>query len=519
MRIPISILMDKLVQYKPESYIADKNISFSVVNVFPSRARTLSKDHLYVGKLSEVFNADWRGEEICCIAIRDRLKDEDETPERLKNIMVLNFNCDPMDIFADIQRCFFKIIEWNERMKDYIISNRSMQDVLALSEDVIGNYITISDSALGLMAHTSGLTVNCPVTNALVKNGYHNEETLALFNKYRLPEIWAKSSDIYVNSSRNFSPYPNVCKVIRYNNNYFAHAIMVCNNSEPSDGLIALFRMLLDHLMICFERQWSNGGGAIHAYDNLIATLTEKEMPPDILKERAANCGLPVSADFRFLKICPQSSSSVILQRMSRDITSNNPDLKATVLKDSLVILMINKGDGFDDLCFAIEQQLERCDAYCGISNPFNNLNDVNFANIQADIALKYGSKKILLPFSANTNLLSRRIHFFETYYPYHLMCGTAEAKRLSHATNAHMALKKLEDYDNKHGSNNVELLYVYLSNDRKATETAAVMHMHRNNVIYRVNRICDIINMDLEDNDIRFRLLLAYEVYSPKSI
>jgi len=83
----------------------------------------------------------------------------------------------------------------------------------------------------------------------------------------------------------------------------------------------------------------------------------------------------------------------------------------------------------------------------------------------------------------------------------------------ISTSTGAYKALEKLIDYDKQHGSNNVELLYNYLSNDRKATETAALMHMHRNNVIYRVGRICEIIGMDLDDSRSRFSLLLAYEL------
>lgn len=519
MKIPLSIVMDRLAPFKPESHITDKKPSFSVVNIFPSRARALSSSHLYVGRLSEIFDADWRGEDIYCVAVRDRFRDEEESPERMKNIIVLNSNCDPLDVFTAIQRCFFQIIEWNEQMKDYIITNHSLQDILRLSEDVIGNYITISDSALGLMAYTAGLSVDCPVTNALIENGYHNEESMALFKKHRLPEDWAKRREIYINDSRTISPYPNICKVVRYNNCYFAHVIMVCNVHEPSDGLVDLFQMMLDHLMVCFERQWNDEGSTIHVYDNLISTLVEEELPEDILEERAANCGLPMNANFLLLKISPQSNTSVIMQRMGQDIMSHLPEAKVTVIKDTLVALIVNRKNGWTPETEAIlEQQMERYSAQCGISNPFTSLTELNFANKQADIALKYGVKQITLPFSGNAKLSSPRLHSYEAHYPYYLMCGTPEFARLAEATNASVALRKLEEYDRKHGSNNLELLYVYLNNDRKATETAAIMHMHRNNVIYRVNRICDIIDIDLSDSSVRFRLLLAYELFTPRT-
>ena len=67
------------------------------------------------------------------------------------------------------------------------------------------------------------------------------------------------------------------------------------------------------------------------------------------------------------------------------------------------------------------------------------------------------------------------------------------------------------------HFTNNLELLFVYLTNERRASDTAQIMHMHRNNVIYRIGKISDMINMDLNESGVRFRLLMAYEIYTPR--
>lgn len=519
MNIPLSIVMDELAAYKPESYVRECSVAFPVVNIFPSRPHTLHSDHLYIGKLSDIFSADWRSPEIHCIAVRDRIHDEDETPDRMENIVVLNSNCDPLDVFTAIQSCFFRIIEWNERMKDYIIQNRSMQDILLLSEAVIGNYITVSDSSLGLMAYTSGLSVDCPVTNALVANGYHNDETLALFKKHRLPEIWATKGGIYLNDSRTISPYPNLCKVVRYDNSYFAHVIMICNNRAPSDGLTALFAMLLDHLMVCFERQWHDEGSTMHVYDSLISSLIEDELSPDIIAERATHSGLLMYGDFHFLKISPDNKTSVMLRRMGQDILWHMPESKVTIHKSCLLVLVVHHsepGEWLDSSEHMLDQLMERYGAQCGISTHFHSLTDLRFAHEQADIALKFGPYQSLRPFSGRARLRSPRLHAYEDHYPCYLMCGTMESARLARSTRASAALMTLYNYDLQHGTNNLELLFAYLNNDRKATETASYMHMHRNNVIYRINRICEMASLDLDDPNVRFRLLLAYEIFSP---
>lgn len=78
-------------------------------------------------------------------------------------------------------------------------------------------------------------------------------------------------------------------------------------------------------------------------------------------------------------------------------------------------------------------------------------------------------------------------------------------------ATQAYAALKKLYDYDSQHGTTNLQLLWTYLCNERKATETGAELHMHRNNVIYRIDRIEQIIKLDLNDANTRLSLMLSY--------
>jgi len=512
MEVSLNIVLDELKNMNIENHAERGDVRFAAVNMFSARPRELHDGIIYVGMLSHVLSSELRSSSHYCIAVRDRVVDELESPERMCNIVVINSNVDPMDVFETVQFLFGRLYRWDSMMKDYIIHNRGMEELLRLSENVIGNYITISDSAMGLMAHTAGLKVDCPVTNALVENGYHNEESVALFRRYHLPEAWINKGEIYINDSRTISPYPNMCKVVRYNNCYFAHVIMICSYRSPSPGLVDLFQMLLDNLMVCFERQWNNEGKPVHVYDSLIASLIEDSLPGDILEERAAHCSLPMKANFRLAKISCNSGGPVLLQRMAQDISGYITGARVTVFRDSIVVLIVNRHSNegsFEESLGLMSEHMERYEAGCGLSNPFGSLHELHLAGIQADVALRYG------PDSVKPGREQRRtgIFHFEDCYPGCIMCANEETMSISTSTGAYKALEKLIDYDKQHGSNNVELLYNYLSNDRKATETAALMHMHRNNVIYRVGRICEIIGMDLDDSRSRFSLLLAYEL------
>lgn len=58
-----------------------------------------------------------------------------------------------------------------------------------------------------------------------------------------------------------------------------------------------------------------------------------------------------------------------------------------------------------------------------------------------------------------------------------------------------------------------LKLLYCYLFNERKATPTATQLHMHRNNVLYRIRSIEKRYGLDLDQFEARQRLLNCYRI------
>ena len=69
--------------------------------------------------------------------------------------------------------------------------------------------------------------------------------------------------------------------------------------------------------------------------------------------------------------------------------------------------------------------------------------------------------------------------------------------------------LGRLAEYDSRHGG---ELMRTLASRLERGTlaETAEALHVHRNTLLYRMQRIREIANIDLEDGDVRLTLYLA---------
>lgn len=74
-------------------------------------------------------------------------------------------------------------------------------------------------------------------------------------------------------------------------------------------------------------------------------------------------------------------------------------------------------------------------------------------------------------------------------------------------------ALGTLEAYDAQHGSNLIQTLEAYFAANCSPKEAANLLQVHRNTVLYRLDRIADITGVSLDDPNVRLRLHLALHI------
>ncbi len=75
----------------------------------------------------------------------------------------------------------------------------------------------------------------------------------------------------------------------------------------------------------------------------------------------------------------------------------------------------------------------------------------------------------------------------------------------------------KIRDYDISNKTKYLELLYLYLKNGKSLQKTCADLFVHRNTVLYRLNRLRDEFNLDLTDANklILYSLMSGILLYS----
>ena len=83
----------------------------------------------------------------------------------LSGLVIINENMDLAEhVFRAAGDLCPHINEWYQSMQDAVIRQKSLQEIITLSEGIIGNFISISDSALTLVAYTKNITTDDPTS-------------------------------------------------------------------------------------------------------------------------------------------------------------------------------------------------------------------------------------------------------------------------------------------------------------------------------------------------------------------
>ncbi|NLY39330.1 MAG: hypothetical protein GX044_08540 [Firmicutes bacterium] len=166
------------------------------------------------------------------------------------------------------------------------------------------------------------------------------------------------------------------------------------------------------------------------------------------------------------------------------------------------IVLIINTGKLTEinqDCLSRLELFLAKSKLTAGISACCNDILEIRDYYLQASVTLELGAI-----FQQTASLLK-----YDNYVLYHLIHNAAQTMDLYKL--CHPAVIRLLNYDQENGSNYYQTLRVYMNNDKNLVESAKALFIHRNTLVYRINKIMEIINLDLNNENIKSHLLISF--------
>ncbi len=420
-----------------------------------------------------------------------------------------------------INRHLVALREWDATLANLVLSGGSAQQLIDASEPVIGHYLALTDALFTLVAATKNHPPIDDMSRTLIETGSYPSPMIPRVERLAEEQRWHAQNRSRLDQGGNgINPLPNMTRIYRLERNYAAHLVMVSPQAiKPQEQF--LFDVLADRIGACLEQAWKTGtvykdrGAAF--LTALLNGSFENTADLDDLKDRAKRFDLPLEGVFEIGVISGAEERGGVTH-FAHQIKSALKGCQATVIGQRIYVLLVSSGRGsgkiaaMEDTLFAMVSHLH---AEMGLSSRFEQLSSCRMAHMEADVALQSGAKNKskYLPLAGKDPYLGC-VFRFNRYFPCYLVDPYADtAEFLAEYAKAPNLVNRLRKADAENGTDDFGLLKIYLYFDCSIKKTAELLGMHRNTVVYRLNKIRNDFYIDLDDCDTRLFLHYLFGV------
>ena len=508
MEISLALILDEL-GYNFEKHISEGiNPKFTTAELLVPGQDNFTSEKLLICELSEALSAVNRGGTYF-LCVRDGAQDAYGADERsLTGITIIIANIGLRELFNRVHRVFVKIAQWIMDMERSTAKHSGLQELLDLSEKVSGNFITIQDSTFKLVAYTKNIEPPGAVMALLVRYGFQPPETMELFKRNRRLEEYKTITDVVVSRDRITSDYDVVKKTFHLGGSMFIIVVMECCEKPADNATVELFGILTEYIKAYADIDIAQTGGIAGVKSLALDILDGNTGGREEARVRSTYCGYPFEGGFRLYVFSFEDEDNVPVAQYISYLTESCGDAVSFYRSRYILMLEFERADTAATLEKAA-QALTGADFICGISADFDSLWDLPLAYEQALIA----SQVISNQKAPGNDVETDRFRLFsESYIHYIVNAGRSAAPGVFDSSLLVQSISALRKYDEQHHTETARILRVFLENERNATAVASIMHMHRNTVLYHMDKVSDMLGVSLDDPDTRLQLILAFK-------
>lgn len=518
MGVSLNIMKRELEAMGNVSISSDRSLNFENARLYLGESSIAGDDILYVCSTSED-----------CESVRGygrhaAFVDHHATKPDQTAVLSVTGGEGTLQVFNALLEIFYRFGMWERDMDAVLGRGGGLQELMDVSEKMLRNNVVVVDPALKLLAYTKGTPCDDPITMELIGHGYHTEENIRKFQLHKRFKPWAKEDGFIVNDTLSICKYVTVVRSFKTKTSFSLIVVMMCNKLSPCDYLYDTFDLFLSRVKRIAEREYPEDKPSGNAVDTFLHDLLlGREGNEAIIRERCKLVGIPPEARFCLFAIPVTEDMSP--SRLLSDLATMVAPAKVVLFDGCVTVLCFNclspqcalhceVGScprGHKSISSRINELMEKMDLICGRSSKFTNLAKASIAYRQAREAARLGAKAKpgahKLPISFNWS----RIFSFDRAQIAFIADKMGDDLPLLNSTYASVVVRSIAKDDAERGTDNYQFLYEYLMCERRANIVAEKLHMHRNNVKYRIDRIEGAYGIDTSDPALRFALLFAY--------
>lgn len=399
------------------------------------------------------------------------------------------------------------VMDSSQKLLDLYLSDGSLQTILDAAADIIQNPLMVLDNGYRVICYSDNGSCDDLQWRESIQNGYCSYEFVSHFNQ--LSEIRStKKEDGPFFAGCLMSPIRRCIAKMYVDKKQIGYLLSIESSGPFSEGVIQILEVVSRMLskLLAFSALES-GRDIYHSVWNYLINAIE-EVPGSVnrLKEYLKRMGVGKQPQY-YLILVNQKQCGIEDSKMDwlSDLIRKVFPVCVFGYYDRGVLVLINSQED----CSRIKSCLLESAAGFSeknlnvlLSDPFTEL---------SEIAKYYRQVK-------RTEILAQKLRENE------VACSYDEIRRYDMlltdpvSERGFLYIRKKEqelyEYDKMNGTEYFKTLYSYIKNSRSLQDVADELHIHKNTVSYRVNRVREMLGLNLNDAETRIGLYLAYLTY-----
>ena len=405
------------------------------------------------------------------------------------------------ELLNDLQKIFDQCEIWKEKLEELTVKNAPMEELLKASVKILGNPLMVMSMDFVLAAEV-GMRDMPSKFRLYSESGVNIEQMNALLQDERFQKMKTEKEPVLFPSyvagyrSMNLNLFPK---------DKITHRIVLMENRKKiTSGDACLLKILGSYVEILLNRE--NMADKKDDLDNVFWTLMS-DRSADYLKisERLEDLGWSAKHEYFccVLQIAGKEQKSMTSGVVCNYLKREFPDSSSFVYEEKVVCFFnLHKLRlDADEVEHRLAPFIRDSFLMAGYSRVMTGHMYLRRQYEQAKIALEVGRRKKSYQW----------IHRFnQAALPYIL---EQAVKRLPAQMVCEEHLLKLKELDEKQHTDYMLTLRTYLELNLNATQTANALFIHRSTFLYRLEKIKEILDSNLEDPDEIFYLNLSFRL------
>ncbi len=276
------------------------------------------------------------------------------------------------------------------------------------------------------------------------------------------------------------------------------HLFFVGYNQKLTPGKVALAEQIRQYTQKILAEEATFFSARYRGYENFLIHVLENHLPEETMLRRQLTA-LHWKQDglYCLAAIQPESADLLTQESICRELESKSEG-KPVILENRVICIFL--------LTDHTKRQL--------LTKYLHNLaNTWHYPIAMSDCF--FGFSQLPIYYRQTLSILQQK--YCTEKHPFCQYSDIAVRHMIQHALSDEdlsllldPAVDTLRRYDQRNGTDYLNTLKTYLQNERNITETSRRLYIHRNTLLYRIERLEELTGLDLDNPAIRLRLLLS---------